>query len=974
MRASPILRNLAIVAGNCFALDPARAVSQYTREVWGLRNGLPRGQISSITQSADGYLWIGTEQGARKFDGVSFTTPRGLGRDNLPPDHVLQFALDSSGGLWLRLRGPTIVRYQHGSFAPMAVRANHDPLVGAMAQMSDGSVLFASRLDGIFRWNRAGFQTIVAKEALPTDSPIVALAESEGDLWIGTSDYGVYRMHSGVIRQMANEPHMRINCLLAGAHRELYVGTSKGLMRWDGDRLTQAGLPERLMHAPILALTKDRDANIWIGTDKGLLRLNAQGVSTYGEADTGNAISSLFEDREGDVWAGSVDELQRLHESAFITYRSDGFNGKERVGAIHADAQGRIWFAPVSGGLYSLRDGANKEFAVPGLDGDEVYSIAGDEDLWLGRKRGGLTDFSLRDGLRSYKDAGAVFAVHQSRDGTVWAGTLTDGVRRFQNGQFTNYTTADGLISNTVFSIAEEADGSMWFAGPSGFSRLGHGRWTKFGAENVNTLFEDGGGVLWLGTLRGIALIRAGRIAVPPGLPSSLRDQIFGIAEDRLGSFWITTASGVLRVDRAKLLSGSLSREDVREFGIADGLLDSQGVRRERSITADPSGRIWLSTTGGILSIDPARLRHTAVPTIVNIDHMVVDGEERSLTSSMRLRPGSKRVVIVYAGLNLSAPEAVRFRFKLDGFEANWSSPDAGKEAVYTNLGPGQYVFHVIGSNADHVWNQAEATLSFRVEPALWQARWFQAAAILGFALSLLLLYRARLRQVTQQVNNRFEARLTERTRIARELHDTLLQSFHGLMLRFQAVQNLLPEHPSEAKQSLEIAIDRAASAITEGRDAIQELRNGELASRDLVGTLTDLGRDLAIAGKPPSYRVLVEGAQRPLHPSLQEDLYLISREAVVNAFRHARATYVELDVRYDARFLRLRVRDDGIGMDPGILAKGGVDGHWGLPGMQERAKTIHGSLEIWSEVSRGTEIELNVPANVAYSEFKRSL
>jgi len=278
--------------------------------------------------------------------------------------------------------------------------------------------------------------------------------------------------------------------------------------------------------------------------------------------------------------------------------------------------------------------------------------------------------------------------------------------------------------------------------------------------------------------------------------------------------------------------------------------------------------------------------------------------------------------------------------------------------------------------SAGEFWNrESEATVAFRVAPTLWQSWWFRSAAAVALALAAVSFYQLRLRQVTEQANSLFEARLAERTRIARELHDTLLQSFHGLMLRFQAVENLLPGKPEQAKESLGIAIDRAAQAITEGRDAVQALRSNEMARNDLFETLTSLGQELANSENgtaKPSFRVLMEGTPRELHPSLKEDLYRIFREAVINAFRHSQASSIELDIRYDPRVLRLRVRDNGIGMDAGILANGGRDGHWGIPGMQERARAIQGRLEIWSEAARGTEVELTVPGSIAYSEFKR--
>ena len=954
-------------------------------------NGLPRGHISAIAQTADGYLWIGTEQGARRFDGVTFTSPRDSGPESPALDRVLGLAADHSGGLWMRMPGPTLVRYQNDAFAPMRMRPKVDALVTAMTSGQDESLLFATRLDGVVKWNGTQFETIAPKSALPS-SPIISIVRSaNGAVWLGTVDTGILRVEGDAITAFTKGiPDIRINCLLASGKDELYAGTNRGLVRWDGARFTQAGIPAGLRGTRVLSLARDRDANVWIGTAHGLLRWNAQGLSSLPANGSGQAVTALFEDREGDLWLARGDELERIRETAFVNWRSGRHGGSQHGGPIHADSRGRIWAALSDGGVHELRDGSNREIAIPGLGVDEVYSIAGSgDDLWLGRQSRGLTHVQFHGGARSsrtYSQAdglpqASVYAVHQSRDGSIWAGTLTGGVSHFQDDHFTNYTTATGLISNAILSMEETADGSMWFATPSGLSRFAQNRWTAYGteqglpAENVNTLFEDSAKILWVGTPRGLAFVRSGKIFTPRGLPLSLSGQIFGIAEDHLGSLWITTSRGVARADRAGLMAGNLSGEEVRELGASDGVVEPSGLRRERSITADPSGRIWLSTPNGIGYIDPARLRRTAMPTIVHLDHVILDGESHDLSGSVPVPPGTRRIVIEYAGVNLTAPESVKFRFRLDGFDSQWGAPVSRREAVYTNLNPGSYQFHIIAGNADQVWGKAETTFSFRLPPTLPQNWWVRSAAIVVFGLSAILFYRLRLRQVTEQVNDRFEARLAERNRIARELHDTLLQSFHGLMLRFQAVENLLPDKPSQAKESLVTAIERAARAITEGRDAVQELRSNEYSRNDLCETLTSLGQELARSENgriAPSFRVLIEGVPRELHPGAKEDLYRISREAMINAFRHSQANSIELDIRFAPRLLRLRLRDDGIGMDPKILASGGRDGHWGIPGMQERARAIQGHLEIWSETARGTEIELQVPASIAYSEFRR--
>jgi signal transduction histidine kinase/ligand-binding sensor domain-containing protein len=994
------LVGLAIIffAHGAYGLDPGRAVNQYARRRWGAAVGFPRGRVDAITQGADGYLWIGTERGLIRFDGQSFKRIEDSGRNGFTLDHILGLIPDDGGGLWVRSLDPSLLRYHNGKFAAARPNPARDPLVTAMSPGRDGSVLFASKVDGLFTWKKGAFQPLIARELLPYSAATSIAETAAGEIWLGTADSGLARAHDKTVQTVtAGLPSLRVTCLLpvatgaaeaAQVERQLYVGTDRGLVLWDGERLRGDGIPAALRTTPIWAMVKDRDGNIWIGAEQGLIRLNSQRLSTFDPGNSLGAVTALFEDREGDLWAGSAGQLERIQESPFATYRPAIPPGRDQGGPVYADSHGDVWAAPDRGALVRVHDTVMTELRLPKFPDDQIYSIAGDRgDLWLGLRRHGLAHITAQErksAMTTYPQASGaspspVYAVHQNRDGTIWIGTVGGGATHIQQGRPKTYTTQDGLASNTVFSISEGADGAMWFGTPSGLCSLSENRWRTYRVEdglpspNVYATFVDGDGIVWVGTLNGLAYVRSGRlIGGPHDLESALPGGIFGVTQDRLGSLWVVTSGAVFRVDRGKLLSGSLSREDVREFGFSDGLPDLQGVRRSPTISADPSGTIWISRTGGVVSIDPERVRRTAVPTIVHVSQIVVDGAARDLSGPLDLQSDIKRVSIHYEGLNLSSPERIRYRFKLDGFDHGWNESSTNKESVYTNLGPGPYRFHVVASNADQVWNGAEADLSFAVVPAFWQTAWFRAVCVVALIIAAVAAYRLRIYQTTEQVKLQFEARLAERNRIARDLHDTLLQSFQGLLLRFQAVENLLPNKPEQAKKSLEVAIGYAARAITEGRDAVQELRRDE-GSGALVEMLTSLGQELGSSSPPeggqnaPSYRVLLEGSPRPIHPRLQDDLYRISREAVANAFRHARASRIELDIRYDPKMLRIRVRDDGVGMDPNVLARGGREGHWGLPGMQERAKAIKGQLAIWSDLNRGAEIELTVPANIAY-------
>jgi len=316
-------------------------------------------------------------------------------------------------------------------------------------------------------------------------------------------------------------------------------------------------------------------------------------------------------------------------------------------------------------------------------------------------------------------------------------------------------------------------------------------------------------------------------------------------------------------------------------------------------------------------------------------------------------------------------PQKVRFRYKLEGRDTTWQDPGTRRQAFYSDLRPGKYRFRVIACNNDGVWNEEGATLDFSVAPAWYQTIWFRVSCVGGFVLLLWALYQLRLQQLERQFGMQVEARVNERTRIARELHDTLLQSFQGLMLRFQTVGEMLPARPLDAKNALEGALDRADQAISEGRDAITDIRASTLASRDLgksiTALMTNLSEELAAGnGRSVTFRVLVEGVPRAMRPTLQDEIYRIARESLRNAFRHAQAGHIETEITY-GESLRLRFRDDGKGIDPIVVEHGGRSGHWGLPGIRERSKQIGAQLSVWSELGAGTEVELSIPGSIAY-------
>ena len=994
-------------------------VSQYARERWGEKQGFPGDDVTAFAQTADGYLWVGTKKGLIRFDGLDFRVFPQAVPETFQIGAVQALTTDSGGNLWILLEGSQILRFHNGKFE--LGRDGAEFAVSAIGTRRDGAALFASLTGlGTLTFDGEKFEVLASQaNNLPTreamvavqgdddlfarfnwaagvaedrvaGSAVVAIAETtDGKIWLATRDHGFSYLFDGRISE-AGEGTIsgKTTCLLPLDNGEMWIGTDQGVLRWDGTKLTQLGVPARLRRAEVHALLRGRGSNIWVGTAKGLIRADRDGLLYDANipGDTGT-VSALFEDREGNVWVGRSSGIERLRDSLFVTY-SVGDGMSDSTGPIYVDEDERTWFAPLEGSLHWLKGTETGAITNNSLSEDVVYSIAGQKhELWIGRQRGGLTrlvygpkaittrTYTETDGLAQ----NSVYAVYPSQDGTVWSGTLSGGVSKLKDGHFTNYTRADGLTSNTVTSIAEGTDGSMWFGTPEGLSELSKNGWRNYTVRDglispdIRCLLQDSTGVLWIGTAGGLAFLRNGRVRTLRGTQEWLREPIFGIVEDRHGWLWVATRTLVLRAELNSLTGGqALNDSDFRQYGRDDGLRGTEGVRRFRSVVKDSQGNVWFSTNRGLSMVNPDRDTVKSLPAFLRIEAVLVDGNEVNLGQPIRVPPGQQRIGFHYVGLSLANPERVHYRYRLDGFDRGWSEAVSNREATFANLSPGTYRFRVMCSNSDGIWNTEDASIDFSVLPAFYQTNWFRTLCLIGFLALLWSIYQLRLRQLARQFNMRLEERVGERTRIARELHDSLLQGFQGLMFRLQAVRDMLPGRASEAMRALDIALERGDKAIAEGRDTVSDLREPIMGDSDIPQALTALGKELAQQSgnrSVPCVRVLLEGKQRELNPILRDEIYQIAREALRNAFRHARAQKIEAEITYsDSEFL-LNVRDDGGGIDSEVANQGERAGHWGLPGMRERSKGFGGKLEVWSEHGAGTEIELSVPGAIAYGK-----
>jgi len=999
----PLLFMAAMVllcARGAFALGPSLDVSQYAHTSWKIRDGSLRSSVFAITQSSDGYLWLGTEFGLVRFDGVRFVNWQPPAGQALPGGRIRGLLATNDGTLWIGT-DEGLASWKDGRITQYAELAGQ--LVAGIFEDRAGTVWVGGVAvpSGKLCEIRGGKPRCYGDDGSLGTGIARLLQDGAGNLWaIGGKQ--LWRWDPGPPKMYALSDTSQ--GVAENEKGQLLISTiSSGMSVLAGEKIESFVIPGASLQTKFGPLCRDHSGGMWIGTvDGGLFHVHNGRTDDFSQRDglTGNWVRVLFEDREGNIWVATSDGLDRFREFSFPTISAKQGLTASSVSSVLAARDGSIWIGTY-GGLNRMKDGRNAVFVhqrIPdgpehqvidaGLPANYIASLWEDAEsrIWVSTRRGlalfengrfaPIKPLPARDSGWVFSMAGrsgtdawvstfrAVFHVREQRtaEGVPWqvfgkqfpalslvfdlAGGLYLGFEKgglvyFKDGEVrTSYTEKDGLGRGHVFDLYADRDGAVWAAAQGGLSRVSSGHIATLTSRN--------------------------------GLPC---DTVLWMREDGTGAAWLYMPCGLVRIARSDLDAWVTDPNKVIHsivFDASDGIRTmATSTSAAPNVTIANDGKLWFTTLDGVSVIDPRHLPYNKVPPPVHIEQVTADGKVYDAANGVRLPRLVRYVDIDYTALSLSVPEKVRFRVKLEGEDRDWRELVNVRRVSYTNLGPKHYRFLVKACNNSGVWNEEGAALDFVIPPAWYQTYWFFAACVAAFLALFWALYQYRLHQLAQQFNMRLEERVGERTRIARDLHDTLLQSFHGILLFLQSGIHLMPEHPAEGMKTLKKAAEQAERAIIEGREAVQGLRSSTVERNDLALAIKTLGGELAAADSSShraEFNVQVEGIPRELHPILRDEVYRIAGEAMRNAFRHADAKQIEVEIRYDERQLRLRVRDDGKGIDPKLLSHDGREGHFGLRGMRERAKLIGGKLTVWSELDSGTEVELSLPANRAYT------
>lgn len=980
---------------SAWAVDPDRRLTQYAHTTWRMQDGAFTSAPFTIVQTPDGYIWIGTPDGVMQFDGARFvrwTPGPGL---RLPNSEVLRLGTTRDGSVWIsavgflsRWKNHTLTNYVTGSTGPNAVTDDSQGTVWlARSFTSSGASPLCEVLNTSLR-------CLGPADGIPSFNATTLLADRDGTLWLGGDTLLVRWPRRtptiyGLPGLAENAGITGVGALATTPDGAVWVGIAKagpglGLQRLVDGRWQSFDTPAFNGSALVVtSLYADREGALWVGTfDRGLYRIRGQQVDHFDRTKglSSNNVRDLTEDREGNIWVVTPQGVDRFADVPVASVSvAEGLCSVEAISVLAA-RDGSIWTGG-DGALTRLHDGDVTCFRTGHeLPGAQVTSLFEDHAgrLWVGLdqglwvyERGRFQRVSRPDG----RPIGMVTGIAEDVDQRIWI--AANGPPRILMRVEGLRVREDLLAPPMPRRVAPDPAGGLWVGLFNGdLAHVRDGRITIHAFEHpeaamIDQLLPDGDSSVIAATNYGLIGVRDGKtFALTPrnGLPC---EQVYALAFDRRGDLWLymNCALGVLtRADLQAWKQNSGIPVTVRSLGALDGVRPSPAPFG--SGARSPDGRLWFVNSSSVQVIDPDHLGRNTIPPPVHIEQIVADRTAYAARSTLRLPPRTRDLEIDYVGLSFVAPQKVRFRYRLDGRDDAWQEPGTRRQAFYTDLRPGTYRFRVIASNNDGVWNEEGASIEIVIAPAWYQTQAFLVVSLLVGVFTMWAAYRLRMRQVARALNARFDERLAERTRMARDLHDTLLQTVQGSKM----LADTALDRPDDAK-----ALARALNQVSawlgqigeEGRAAVNALRTSTTESNDLAAAYQRAIEDLRQEGAIDA-SVTVAGEAREMHPVARDEIYRIGYEAIRNARTHSRGRRLDVGLNY-GHDLTLRVADDGVGIEA-TLAERGKEGHFGLRGMRERAERIGAALSVTSAPGKGTVIVVTVPGRVIFRKASTNL
>lgn len=946
------------------------AFGPYSRaSFWTKRDGLPAGEVRVIQQDRDGYLWIGTSAGLVRFDGVRFVRWNALGGPPLPEFEVRALCAAPDGSLWIAFTGRSgLFRFKDGQ---VTTSGDRDGLQGLVVKViaDPHGVMWAAGSRGLFTFRNQRWVRLGAADGLPGMSVEALSSDRMGRIWIGTAA-GVFR------RSRGSEPFTRVSTIpdsraFVDDNTDTVWATGRlNLLSWIDrhDSIGRYSGPSDKVLA--IDMTRDREDNLWISTlGHGLFLVSRHERRIIrhfsGEHElTSDVVLCVFEDREGNIWAGTPGGLDRFSKNvvASISAASAGING--RITSMTIGKTGEVWTG-TSDGLYSSSPTGWKRYdRRHGLPSIAVRTLYRDSDgtVLIATDRGVARFAQGRivqvQGTEMFT---RIMTVTTDADGTIWMFDANNGLFRWTNGTVGSVDLPGTVRSKPLLCLYTDKENRVWAGFADGTVAVYHnGNFQVFTNEElsgITAIYQDRRGALWIGTEDGLRRFDQGRLndVGSNGLP---RRTVTGIIEDDEGHLWLSTKDGIIRVSAEDLDAAVQNRAHTVAYTFydeSDGLLGDLISGGNSTVGRRPDGTLWFLTRSGLAAIDPTRPARERVPAPVKIEAVVADRHALTAAAGVTLPPLTSNLRIDYTALSFAAPSRIRFHYRLEGLDTGWVDAGTRRQAFYTNLPPRQYRFQVTADN-DGVPSESAAVWEFSIRPTFYQTNWFYAACTVTLVFVVWMSWRLRV----AQVHRRFSLVLQERARIAREIHDTLLQSLVGVAVQFTALATELEQSPRSARDHLITLRRQIETYIREARRSIWDLRSAMLEASDFASALRSTGEAVA-ASTGMHFDFRFTGPVNCCPPTAQEQLLRIAQEAVANIARHSGATRfrVEVTIR-EGDAIVLRVIDDGRGFN-----EHGPEstGHWGLAIMRERAQLLGGHLIVTSTPDHGTEVEVVVPA-----------